>query len=78
MSEAEMETNALALEYKRYYGSARGNLNVHNLVNDPTANGECRVFGRSLSKEGFDLVGLEVRALGDDVRDPSPIGKQTR
>lgn len=58
--------DALSLEYKRDYGTAVGNLNVADLVNDPTANGECRVFGLSLQKQGPDLLGSELSPLLKD------------
>jgi hypothetical protein len=38
-------SNALALEYQRDYGTAHRDLNVSDLVNNPHANGVCRVFG---------------------------------
>lgn len=36
--------DALALEYQRDYGSAGGDLNIADLVNNPGANGVCRVL----------------------------------
>lgn len=61
--------DALALEYKRDYGTARGNLNIADLVNDPTANGECRVLGLSLPKQGLSLLGGDLRSLLQDFTD---------
>src|SRR5690349_13466511 len=46
-----MRSDALALEYQRYYGTARGNLNVANLVNNPAANCKCSVFGLGLAEQ---------------------------
>ena len=43
------QPNGLALEYQREYGSARGNLDVADLVNNPMASGKCRVFGLRLN-----------------------------
>src|SRR2546430_12622633 len=43
-----MTSNALALEYQRDYVASRRNLNVFDLVNNPSANGKCRVFGLTL------------------------------
>lgn len=56
--------NALALEYQRDYGSARGNLDILNLVNNPCANGVCSVFGLTdsflSSKSMAHYVGPEL------------------
>lgn len=38
------QPDALALEYKRDYGTARRNLDITNIVNNPAANGLCRVL----------------------------------
>ena len=62
--------DALALEYKRDYGTARGNINVENLVNNPAANGECRVLGLGLTEQGFNLLGRQTGALLQDRPDP--------
>jgi hypothetical protein len=43
--------NGLALEYQRDYGTAHGNLNVFNLVNNPAANSKCSVFGLGFEEE---------------------------
>lgn len=42
--------SALALEYQGNYGTARRDLDVLDLVNNPGANGLCRVLGASLRK----------------------------
>ena len=60
-------SDALTLEYKRNHGRARRDLNVFDLVNDPDANGVCRVFGLGLAKEGLDLRGVKIRALFDQL-----------
>jgi hypothetical protein len=62
--------DALALEYQGSYGGARRDLNVFDLVNDPGANGVCRVFGLSLEEEGLDLVSGKCGALFDDRANP--------
>ena len=56
-----MEPNALALEYQGDYGSASGDLNVFDLVNNPAANGECSVLGFRFTEE---FRGLEFTQLG--------------
>ena len=60
-----IEMDALALEYQRDYGRARGNLDVANLVNNPAANGVCRVFGLLLTEEARDLIGGQRGVLFD-------------
>lgn len=58
--------NALALEYQRDYGTAWRDLNISDLVNNPAANGECRVFGVGFSKEPIDLFPTQLRTLFKD------------
>lgn len=53
------QLDALSLEYKRVNGSARGNLDVTNLVNNPAANGVTSVLGPSLEEEIADLLRSE-------------------
>jgi hypothetical protein len=65
-----VELDALALEYQRDYGIASGNLNVLDLVNNPTANGVCRVFGLRPSEEVSDSAWAEIGVLRDDRADP--------
>jgi hypothetical protein len=48
--------DGLALEYERDYGTASGNLSISDLVNNPAANGICRVFGLSPTKQLGDLI----------------------
>ena len=62
--------DALAFEYKRDYGTAFGNLNIADLVNDPTANGECSILGLGLPKQGPDLLGADITSFLDDSANP--------
>ena len=62
-------TSAAALEYERNYGTARRDLDVLDLVNNPSANGLCRVHGVSLSEEGPYLSLGELGSLLDDGAD---------
>lgn len=64
-----MKSNALSLEYERDYGTAGGNLDVSNLINNPAANGVCRVFGLSFQKEITDLCFLNACSLQDNGSD---------
>ena len=63
------QPNALALEYQREYGRTRGNIDVSDLVNNPAANGKCRVFGLSLKKELTHGGIVELRPIEDDGAD---------
>ncbi len=47
------ENNALALEYQAYYGGSLRDVDVRDLVNNPGANGVCRVLGLGLAEEGL-------------------------
>jgi hypothetical protein len=65
-----MESNALALEYKRDYGTASRDLDVFDLVNNPCANGVCSIFGLGFSKEGADSLLSDIGAFCDDRANP--------
>jgi hypothetical protein len=58
--------DALALEYKRDYGTARGDLDITDLVNNPTANCECRVLGLGFQEQPVDLFPCKLRPLLDN------------
>lgn len=66
-----MESNALAFEYQRDYGTARGDFDISNAVNNPAANGVCSVFGLGLTEETSGILGLEVRVLRDYITYPA-------
>lgn len=66
---ADMETmqnDALSLEYKRNYGTASGNLEVSDLINNPAASGKCSVFGLGLEKEPFDFSRIQFGSVRYD------------
>ena len=65
--------DALALEYKRDYGTARGDLNVADLMNNPTANGECRVLGLGFQEQPLDLFPRQLRPLFNDLTDSTVV-----
>lgn len=58
-----MQSDALALEYQRYYGAASRDVNVADLVNNPTANGVCSVLRLGLAEEFLDNRLLQLGAL---------------
>ena len=70
-----MEPNALALEYKGIYGTASGDLDVADLVNNPTANCKCSVFGLCFAEEVGDGVLFNPSPLLNDGTDPFLIRK---
>ena len=59
------ELDALALEYQGNYGTAHRNLDISNIVNNPAANGVCRVFGLRLTEQTRDLIATESGVLFD-------------
>ena len=63
--------DALALEYQRDYGTAHGDLNIADLMNNPTANGECRVLGLGFQEQPVDLFSRQPRSFLKDLTDPS-------
>ena len=73
-----MQVNdALAFEYQSNYGTAWRNLDVTDLINNPGANGVCRVLGLRFEKKRFDLLGLKVASLPDDGTNPLLIRSDT-
>jgi hypothetical protein len=58
-----MEPDALALEYKRQYGSARRNIDITNVTDHPLLKGECRVFGPGFSEKISNLPGVKLGTL---------------
>ena len=71
-----MDSDALALEYKRNYGVACGNLDISDLINNPAASGECSVFGLSLKEELPYVIGRQTRSVGDDVSDTTLVTEE--
>jgi len=71
------ELIGLPLEYQRDYGTATGNLNVFDLVNDPAANGVCRVLRLLLAKEVGNLFLSEIGVLSDDRTYPVLIAEES-
>jgi hypothetical protein len=63
MSEPKFETDALSPEYKRDCGTARGNLEVSNLVNNAFINSPLHIFRFLSAEETRDLTRIELRSL---------------
>lgn len=53
--------NGLALEYQRDYGTAHRDLDIADLVNNPAANGVCRVLGLGFQEQPVDLFARQLR-----------------
>ncbi|HME36712.1 MAG TPA: hypothetical protein VKF84_15870 [Candidatus Sulfotelmatobacter sp.] len=70
LNQSRSQLNGLALEYKRDYGTARGHLDVFNLVNNPAANGICSVLGLSFEEQLGNRFFVEFRALLNDRTNP--------
>lgn len=60
------ELDALSLEYKRDYGTARRNLNVSDFVNNPNSQGTICVFGHGFSEKIADISIVKLCMLSDD------------
>jgi hypothetical protein len=60
------ELDALALEYKRDYGSAGRNLDISDFVNNPNRQGIICVFGPGFSEKIADLPGVEISVTPDN------------
>lgn len=60
------EQDALAFEYQRDNRMAVGDLDIADIINNPTANGVCSVFGLGFQEEFPDIVRIETSPLRDD------------
>ena len=67
------ELDALSLEYKRNYGTARRDLNVTDLMNNPNGEGVICVFGPGFSEEVTNLPIFELCVTSDNRADTSLI-----
>ena len=70
MSEQPTDLNGLPLEYERRYGTARRDLDVTYLINNPAASGKCSVFGLGLQEELGNVFLSEARSLLNHGADP--------
>jgi len=64
-----MQSDALALEYKRDYGCARRQMELTDLVNYPPLASEFRRLGLALPEEALDLIGVHIGPSGHHVSD---------
>ena len=58
--------DGLSLEYKRDYGTARRNLDLADIMNDPFREGVVRVFGPGFSEQITDMLVVKVGVFPDD------------
>ena len=65
--ELVMKSTALALEYQSEYGSACGNVDVANFVNNPNGSGVVRVFGPGFFEKTSDLPLVERGVLVENI-----------
>lgn len=67
ISHIALRTDALALEYKRQYGSARRNIDTTNVGDQPFLKGEGRVFGPGFSEKITDLPCVQLGTFSENV-----------
>ena len=68
-----MIPDALALEYKRDYGCASGQVELSDFVNYPPLAREFCRLGLRLPEESLNLVLRNVSAVSNDASDPTLI-----
>ena len=61
-----MDRDALALEYKRYYGNVLGQAKLSDFVNYPPLASELSRLGLGFSEQTLRLVQPDTRPFGDD------------
>ena len=61
-----LDLDALALEYQGDYGTAHGNLDISDFVNNPFINCEASVLSLSLAEQVSDVI---LIGHGDHYRD---------
>ncbi|MCG2764098.1 MAG: hypothetical protein L6288_06915 [Desulfarculaceae bacterium] len=62
-----IKPDGLSLEYKRDYGLAKRNLDISDVMNNPNAFGEVRVFGPGFSEKITDLPFVKIGVFHKDV-----------
>ena len=67
-----LENDALSLEYKRDYGTARRNVDLADLINHANLKGVVCVFGPGFKEELTDLLLVQIGVIPDDGAD-SPL-----
>ena len=70
-----MQSDALALEYKRDYGCARRQIELTDIVNYPPLASEFRRLGLALPEKTLNLVGVHRGTSGDYSGNPLLIGE---
>ena len=63
------DLDALAFEYQGDYGTASGNLDISDFVNNPLVNCELSIFSLGLTKKFSDFNLRDLGMLSDDVPD---------
>ncbi len=63
----QLDLDALALEYQRDYGTARGELDISDFVNNPFINCVSSIFSLSFPEKLSDLPIGEICVLRDNV-----------
>jgi hypothetical protein len=58
-----MQSTALALEYQGYYGTARRNLNIADLMDNSAANSPIRIFGLGFQEESSNSLFVKTCTL---------------
>jgi len=61
------ELDALSLEYRRDYGTACGNLNISDFVDNPLINCVTSIFSLSFYEKASDFPFGEIGVLRDDI-----------
>ena len=66
-----IKKNALALEYKGNYGTARGDLDISYIVNNPFVNSPRGILCFGFPEESSDFPRAEIRVMSNDCPDSS-------
>lgn len=69
------QSNALALEYQREYGTARRYVDITQVANYPLSGRIGRVFGPGFFEEISCLGTVQVRTIDQDAGDSPLVGK---
>ena len=70
MNEVPADLAVWALERESHEGSTLREIDFTYFVNNPMANGVCRVFGLGLTEQGLDLPWGQVSVISDDSGNP--------
>lgn len=74
---SNMQSTALALEYQGYYGTAKRNLNITDLMDNSAIDSPIRIFGLGFQEESSNSLFVKSCTLFQNGTDTLLVGLDT-